>query len=426
MNTTNTVNKLLDFHEFDLPNKLHCVLYKDSSLPVINVSVGYKVGSKDEETNKKGIAHLFEHLMFQGSANVKKNEHFEYIIKSGGVNNAFTMQDATLYYNILPSSKLEMGLWLESDRMNSLDLTEENLTNQKKVVIEEKKQNYDNAPYGTMFNNIMKNTLKNSDYESPLIGFEDDINSFTVKEAIDFHNSYYSPQNSILMVTGDIDIENAKEKIYKYFSGINKNGNIVRKENKVEEISENLNFDIYDHIQLPLFCQAYQLPKAGSPEEYTMEYFAEIIANNKSSRLYKKLVYEKKMLQSVSAFVYMLKDAGVLLFQAMYNQKVKAEDVKKAIEDEINDLVSKGITDEEFATVRNQIEFRFTAKYSKLLNISIDSTIDFINFNDITRLNDQVSKFLSVSKQDVVNSVNEFLLKKKSVSLTYLPMNLKK
>lgn len=426
MNTVNTANKLLDFHEFDLPNKLHCALYKDSSLPVINVSVGYKVGSKDEEFNKKGIAHLFEHLMFQGSANVKKNEHFEYIIKSGGINNAFTMQDATLYYNILPSSKLEMGLWLESDRMNSLDLTEENLSNQKKVVIEEKKQNYDNAPYGTMFNNILKNTLKNSNYESPLIGFEDDINSFTVNEAVDFHNSFYSPQNSILMITGDIDIENAKENIYKYFSGIEKNGNIERKENKIEEVKENINIDLYDHIQLPLFCQAYQLPKAGSKEEYSMEFFAEIISNNKSSRLYKKLVYERKMLQSVNVFPYMLKDAGVLLFQAMYNPKINSGDVKKAIEDEINELVSKGITDEEFETVRNQIEFKFTAKYSKLINVSIDSSFKYIYFNDVKSVNDQVSKFLSVSKQDVVNSVNEYLLKKNSVSITYLPMNLKK
>ncbi|HMS65489.1 MAG TPA: pitrilysin family protein [Ignavibacteria bacterium] len=418
--------KSLDFHEFDLPNKLHCILYKDNSLPVINLSVGYNVGSKDEDLKKKGIAHLFEHLMFQGSGNVKKNEHFEFILKSGGTNNAFTMQDATLYYNTVPSNKLELALWLESDRMNSLDLTEENLANQKNVVIEEKKQRYENSPYGNLFNDIMKNTFPDSNYESSIIGEAEDINSVTVSEAVEFHNKYYTPENSILMISGDIDLSNAEENIKKYFSDIKKENNIVRKENIIKDLEDDVNEVLYDFIQLPLYSKSYIIPKAGSPSELSLEFFTEIIANNKSSRLFKKLVYEKKILQSVKANMIMLKDAGVLFFKALYNQKINHEDIRKEIDEEINEFVIKGISDEEFETVRNQIEFRFTSFYSKLINISIDSTLNHLIFKNAARINDQLSQYLSVSKEEIINSVNEFLINKKSVSLTYLPMNLKK
>ena len=184
LNNDNVFNNHIEFREFELKNGLHCILHKDNKLPVVNFTLGYKVGSKDELPGKKGIAHLFEHLMFQGSKNVGKNEHFGHLMKSGGTCNAFTMQDATIYYDNIPSNNIETALWLESDRMLSLNLNEENLLNQKKVVIEEKKQIIDNSPYGTMFNNVFKYVFKGSGYESPIIGNEKDINSFSVKEAI--------------------------------------------------------------------------------------------------------------------------------------------------------------------------------------------------------------------------------------------------
>ncbi|MEO8666772.1 MAG: pitrilysin family protein, partial [Ignavibacteria bacterium] len=215
-----TPQKSIDFREFDLPNGLHCILYKDNKNPIVNVTVGYKVGSKDEDENKKGIAHLFEHMMFQGSDNIQKNEHFKYVMKSGGICNAFTMQDVTVYYDLMPSNNLEMSLWLESERMNSLNISEDNLLNQKNVVIEEKKQVHDNAPYGTTFKNVFANVFRGSGYESAIIGEIEDIQSFSVKEATDFHNSYYSPENSVLIVAGDIDYDTAEKLIRKYFADI--------------------------------------------------------------------------------------------------------------------------------------------------------------------------------------------------------------
>ncbi len=416
----------LEFHEFDLPNKLHCILLRDKRIPMINLMIGYNVGSKDEIKNKKGIAHLFEHLMFQGSENVKKNGHFSQLMKLGGTCNAFTMQDATVYFDIAPSNELETVLWLESDRMNSLDLSEENLTNQKKVVIEEKKQRFENAPYGSLINKLFENVFENSAYESPVIGFEEDINSFTVKEALEFHENYYSPENSVLILTGDIDLNQSKRLISKYFSGIKKSNKFKRNENLISEIREDKRIEVYDNIKLPMLCIAYQLPKAGSPEEYSMEYFTEIIANNKSSRLYKKLVYEKKLVQSVRAEKIMLKDAGILFFNAQINPDTDLRLIESEILDAVNEIVINGCSDEEFGTIKNQLEFQNTVKYLKMLNISINTVFKYLYFKDISGVSNEIHKYMSVTKNDMVNSVKEFLTERNRIILTYLPMNLKK
>ncbi len=416
----------LEFFEMDLPNKLHCILHRDTRIPMINLMIGYNVGSRDEIKNKRGIAHLFEHLMFQGSEHVKKNEHFSQLMKLGGTCNAFTMQDSTVYYDIAPSNNLETVLWLESDRMNSLDLTEENLTNQKKVVIEEKKQRFENAPYGSLMNKLFENVFKNSAYEYPVIGFEKDINSFTVKEALEFHRNYYSPENSVLILTGDFSLKHAQDLISKYFSGIIKSNKIHREENIIKKIKADRHVEVYDNIQLPMLCIAYQLPKAGSPEEYSMEYFTEIIANNKSSRLYKKLVYEEKLVRSVRAEKLMLRDGGILFFSAQINPGVDVRMIEDIIHDSINDIVTNGCSDEEFETIKNQLEFGNTAKYLRLLNVSVNTVFKYLYFKDISGVNNEIKKYLSVTKEEMLNSAREYLLNSKRITLTYLPMNNKK
>lgn len=414
-----------DFKEFDLSNGLHCILYKDNNNPIVNVMLGYNVGSKDEDTNKKGIAHLFEHMMFQGSENVKKSQHFEYVMNSGGVCNAFTMQDATVYFESMPSGNLEMALWLESERMNSLDISEENLANQKSVVIEEKKQRYDNVPYGSMNHNIFRNVFKGSKYESPVIGEIEDINSFTVKEAKDFHYKYYSPKNSVLVIAGDIDNTKTEDLINKYFGGIKKDSEIIRNENKIIDINKDIDITIHDNVQLPILNLCYEFPEAGSKEEYTFEYFTEIFANNKSSRLYKKLVYDKKILKSIKALKFALKDGGIFILRAMLNPGIKPESIKNEILNEIKEFTLNGITKDEFEKTKNQLEFENTSKYSKLMNISVETVFNYFYFNDISRINTEINKYLSLSKQSIIDSVIEYIIGKNKLTISYLPINYK-
>ncbi len=413
----------IEFREFDLQNGLHCILSKDARNPIVNVIVGYQVGSKDEKVNKKGISHLFEHMMFQGSANIGKTEHFTYVNKAGGNCNAFTMNDATVYYDLMPSSELEMALWLESDRMNGINITEENLSNQKKVVIEEKMQSYDNAPYGTMYYNIMRNVFKDSKYESSVIGEVDDINSFTVNEAKKFHNEYYSPSNSVLIIAGDIDYDDATEKIHKYFSDITKNGNPEREANIVCPMKSNVELTLNDNVQLPLLNICWQIPKAGSFESYCFEYFLDMLANNRSSRLYQRLVYEKKLLKSIGGIKHDLQDAGVLMFRAMINPGVSPDEIRDEILKEIKNFAQNGCSEKEFQMIRNQIEFDNYSKYLTLQTLSLETVINYLYFRNVKRIYDEVDRYLSVQMKDIVNAVADYINDKNKLTLTYLPKN---
>jgi len=421
----NVFNYPIEFKEFVLPNKLHCFLCKDSRIPNVFLTLGYKVGSKDELPGKKGIAHLFEHLMFQGSLNVKKNEHFGFLMKSGGVCNAFTMQDGTVYFDIVPSNNLEIALWLESDRMNTLNLTNENLENQKKVVIEEKKQRVDNMPYGSMMLNTYKYLFKDSAYESSVIGLENDINSFTVKEAVAFHKKYYSPENCVLIVYGDIEYDRSEELIHKYFSEINKKSEIKRQPNKIKKLRRNTKKIYYDNIQLPALNVCYQIPGIGSKEEYVFEYIAEILANNESSRLYKDLVYKKKMLQSANAIKDMLEDTGAFILNAFINPGVRVNDVKEIFLTALNDFAAKGCTDEEYERIKNKLEAKYTGRYLKMRNISVDAALNYLYFKNVGRINDEIKRYVSVSKHDIIDSVNKYLISQNNLTITYLPRNYK-
>jgi zinc protease len=412
---------MIDFVEFKLGNGLHCILHRDALKPIVNIMVGYKAGSRDETPGKRGVAHLFEHLMFQGSKNIKKGEHFEFVQKAGGYCNAFTNQDMTVYFENLPSHHLATGLWLESDRMNHIDLSEENLLNQKSVVIQEKLQNYDNAPYGTALINILKILYKNSSYETATIGIENDINSFTKSEAEDFHYNYYSPHNASLVISGDIDYSATLKQVEKFFGKINKAPDVKREFKKSDEFKEDRRLKIYDNIQLPVLYFCFPIPEVGSKEDYTFEYFANIIANDKSSRLHKNLVYERKLVKSVNAIKYQFQYAGVFIISVVAFPETDLSNVEKEIFDAVSDFVRSEIKDEEYQKIRNKLDYAFNAKLLTLQNINIDLFQNWFFFNDAGMINKSLEKYLSVTKDDIINSVRNYLYRVPKLILTYLP-----
>lgn len=414
---------MIKFEEFTLDNGLHCIMHKDNSNPIASVTVGYKVGSKDEKKGIHGIAHLFEHMMFQGSGNIKKNEHFGHVLKSGGSCNAFTMQDATVYFDTLPSNSLEIGLWLESDRMNSLNITFENLENQKSVVLEEKKQVFDNAPYGNMFNHIFRNLFPGSGYEHSVIGTEEDIRSFSVEGGINFHRTFYSPCNAVLVVAGDIDYSTTEKLVRKYFGGLRKNCDIPRRTNVIVPVERNIVEDHFDNIQLPAINICYQVPPAGSHEEYALEYFADIMANSESSRLYKKFVYEEKLVRSLSIMNYPLEDKGALIIRAYVNPGIDINLVREKIMSEVNLFANESCTDMEFDKVRNGLEFGSTAKHLKVQNIAIETVFNQLNFDDAMRINEETDRYLSVKRNEVSEVIKKYVVDANSVVINYLPAN---
>ena len=419
-------DKKLEIQEFTTKNGMSCVFYKNNANPIINVTLGYKVGSKDEADNKKGIAHFFEHMMFQGSDNVPSGDHFKFIQGMGGVCNAFTMQDVTVYYDIVPSNQLEAALWLESDRMNSLDFTDKNVNNQKQVVIEEKKQRYDNAPYGGAFHNIFKTIMKGSAYESPVIGYEEDINSFSLEEAIQFHKTYYSPRNSYLVLSGDMDIDKSLRMIEKYFGDIESNIEPPRRENIITDLKGDIYTTIHDDVSLPVIYISFMIPKAGTDEEYTLDYFANIIANDKSSRLYKKLIYDMQAAQSVHAVKYQLEDAGMFIIRAELMAGGNLELVENVIYEEINNIIDNGFTDYEYEKMRNEIEFHNTTTLSTLQKIGLETLFNKMLYDDVDLINRKSSNYLSYSKDEILASISKCFKDKNKFVMKYIPRGAQK
>ena len=415
------MNTKLIFEEFSLPNKLHCVLHKNTNHPLVNVTLGYKVGAKDEDAGQFGVAHLFEHLMFEGSKNIPKSQHQKIVMDCGGRTNAFTMQDATVYYEDVPANFLETALWLESDRMNEINLSEENLENQKKVVLEEKLQRYDNAPYGTFLSLASKNIFQGSLYEHTTIGEADHIRNFSRQDAMNFHHKYYSPANAELLITGDIDIEHTKKLVEKYFGDINKANGIIRRENKFKELTEDVNITIEDNVMLERFYISFSIPKTGSDEDYILEYFTKLVFNNKSSRLYKLLVYDKMLLKNISSFKYSIQDGGFYMIIGTLNPGNSSEEAQKIILDEIRSFAEGDIADYDMEKIKNELEFSHVNKLISLNKISTATVFNRMYFNDVNRINDELSRYNAVTKEALKNTIRKYFVDAKRVTLNYVP-----
>ncbi|HCN36511.1 MAG TPA: hypothetical protein DIS94_02205 [Bacteroidetes bacterium] len=412
----------LDFRQYTLNNGLNVILQQNKKNPLINLTLGYKVGSKNEKSGKKGIAHLFEHMMFQGSENVDRSGHFKYVQNAGGLCNAFTMQDLTIYYETLPSSQLETALWLESDRMNTLNISEENLSNQKSVVIEEKKQRYDNSPYGTVNLNIYKNVFADTPYESPVIGYENDIKSFSVSEAVEFHNKYYSPSNSVLILTGDFEENTAIGLIEKYFGNIgNKNLPDDLKKFEIPEIKNTNTLFVEDKITLPAMYLCYKAPAYGSREEFPLEFAASILANNKSSRLYKKLVYEKNLAKSVFIAPLLLKFGGVAYIKTLLYKESDFSEVEKIINEEIYNLYEKEIPEEEIQKIKNEVEFADVQSLTSIKAISLNLFLSDYYYGSPDFINKKIDSYMKITGKDIKKSLGDIFINKNCFKMYYIP-----
>lgn len=257
----------IKFTEYDLPNGLHVILHQDNSTPIVAVSILYHVGSKNEVPGRTGFAHFFEHLMFEGSDNIRRGEFDKITQTAGGYNNANTSQDRTYYFELFPSNQIELGLWLESERLLHLRIDSTGVETQRAVVKEERKQSYDNRPYGTWMEKTMENAYKVHPYKWTPIGYPEDLNKATLKEFIDFHSIYYVPNNATLSIAGDLNIDSTKKMIEKYFGDIPRGTKEIYRPTVVEpEKTAEVTDTVYDNIQLPAVIMSYHMPAQGTPD----------------------------------------------------------------------------------------------------------------------------------------------------------------
>lgn len=285
----------VEFEEYDLDNGMHVILHQDNSAPVVTTSVMYHVGAKDEQPNRTGMAHFFEHLLFEGTENIKKGEWFKLVSSNGGRNNANTTDDRTYYYEIFPSNKLELGLWLESERLLHPIIGQDGVDTQNEVVKEEKRLRVDNQPYSRFLENVKKNIFKKHPYKGTTIGKMKHLDDSTLEEFMAFNKKFYVPNNATLVVAGDIDVSSTKKMIEDYFGPIPRGAKIERSFPKEDPITSQINAKAYDpNIQIPAIIAAYRTPSMKTRDSRILDMVSSYLSSGRSSVLYKKLVDTKK------------------------------------------------------------------------------------------------------------------------------------
>ncbi len=362
----------IKYEKHILDNGLEVVLYKDKSLPIVSVNLWYKVGSANETKGKTGFAHLFEHMMFQGSKNVPKEKHFKYIEEAGGNLNGSTSFDRTNYFETLPSNSLELALWLESDRMGFLleALTQEKLDNQKDVVMNERRQRYDNQPYGLSWELIFSNLFpENHPYHWPTIGWMEDIEKFELNDVSEFFKTYYSPNNASLVVGGDIEYDSALELVKKYFDEIPKGEPIPEISIPKVELTENKKIVHEDNIQLSKLYLTWETAKLYDIDDATLDILSDVLTGSKNGRLFKSLVFDKQIAQDISSFQYSANITGMFIIIATAKPGVSLEELKAEIESELKTIMQDGITEKELSRSINTVKSSFIYSLQNLNSI---------------------------------------------------------
>ncbi len=420
--------KKIDFTEYDLKNGLHVILHQDNSTPIVAVTVMYHVGSKNDRPDRRGFAHFFEHLMFEGSDNIKRHEFPKYVENSGGVCNANTTGDRTYYYEILPSNQLEMGLWLESERMMHAKVDSVGIKTQKAVVIEEKKQNYDNRPYGSILIEASKRAFSVHSYRWTTIGSEEDIRAAKDQDFVDFYKLFYVPNNAVLTITGDIKIDETKKLIDKYFSEIPKGKTAIPRPdiNAEPPLKKEIRDTIYDNIQLPAVIQAYRIPAMGTDDYYAVDMLATLISTGQSSRMYKSLVDVKQKALQVASFSLPYEHPGMNLIFGIPNMSVNPKDLEAAMDSEILKVRTELISDREFKKLQNQTESEFVNNNASIESRANNLATSYTYYKNTNYINTEINNYLKVTKEDIKRVANKYFVKENRVVLYYLPKSQKK
>lgn len=412
----------IKFEKYTLPNGLKVILHQDKTAPVVAVTALYHVGSKNEDTARTGFAHFFEHLLFEGSENIKRGEFDKYVSKAGGELNANTTQDRTFYYELLPSNQLNLGLWLESERMLHAKIEDIGVNTQREVVKEEKRQRVDNQPYGSIIGETFKRAFKVHPYNWQPIGSMDHLNAAQLQEFIDFYKKYYVPNNCVLSIAGDFEIAEAKKQIEAYFKDIPRGNKVIERPNIVEPpLNGEVRDIIEDNVQLPLLLQAYRAPKQGTDDYYTFNVLSTILSGGESARMTKTLVNKTQKALAAAAFPYFLEDAGLFINYALPNGGNSVEDLEKSMDEIISDLKVNLVGEKEFQKVKNQIESNFVQRNSSMAGIAESLANYETYFGDANLINTEIEKFRKVTREDILNVAKKYLNKDNRVVLTYVP-----
>ena len=412
----------IEFTEFDLDNGLHVILHQDNNTPIVAVSILYHVGSKNEDPERTGFAHFFEHLLFEGSENIGRGEFSELVEAAGGTLNAYTTNDKTYYHQVLPSNQLELGLYLESERLLHARIDSTGIETQREVVKEERRTRYDNQPYGTIWEEVFKRAYNVHPYRWTTIGSMDHLNAAEDQEFIEFYHTFYVPENAVLSIAGDIDIETTRKLVEKYFSEIPRGGHEIPRPHQVEPPqTAEIRDVVYDNIQLPAVIQSYHIPALGTEDYYAVSMLTQLLSQGESSRLSKSVKDEQQKAVAVGAFPLDMEDPGVTIAYGIANVGVSPEELEAAMEAEFDKVKNELISQEEFQKLRNQIENDFISSNSRVAGIAETLANYYMYYGDANLINSEIERYMKVTREDIQRVAQKYFTKENRVVLYYLP-----
>ncbi len=463
----------INFIEYDLPNGIHVILHEEHSTPIAAISVLYHVGSKNENPNKTGFAHFFEHLLFEGTQNIGRGEYSEIVEKNGGTLNANTSQDRTYYYEILPSNQVELGIWLESERMLHAKVDIKGIETQRSVVKEEKRQRVDNQPYASFITEMFKRAFPSHPYNWVPIGSMAHLDAAEEQDYVQFYQDFYVPQNATISIAGDIDVESTKSWINDYFGSIpsGKAINIYRdalsmsnatfkskygfskkkmnlkniydtKNKKAKDLITSLSKapieikrttkdtekirgvivdTVYDNIQLSGLFMAYKIPEQTHADSYALEFMNEVLSGGASSRINKTLVEKKQLANYAASFNYGLEDGGLNIFLALANIDHSLTEVQNEFDEQIRLIKETLISEEEYQAVLNKFENSIVGGNSTVAGIAESLADNYVYFGTAERTNQMLANYRKVTREDILRVANTYLTQDARIILNYLP-----
>ena len=412
----------VSFEEYDLDNGLHVILHQDNNAPVVTTSVMYHVGAKDEQPDRTGFAHFFEHLLFEGTENIERGQWFSIVTENGGTNNANTTDDRTYYYEVFPSNNLELGLWMESERMLHPIINQIGVETQNEVVKEEKRLRVDNQPYGKFLENVKKNLFSKHPYRWTTIGEMEHLDAATLDEFLAFNKKFYLPNNAVLVVAGDIDISSTKKMVEDYFGDIPKGAEIERYYEKDDPITEAISATAYDsNIQIPAVINAYRTPGFSERDSRVLDMISTYLSDGPSSKLYKKLVDEKKMALQTGAFNISQEDYSMYVIFGLPLGENTLDDLVSEMDEEIVKIQDQLISERDYQKLQNKIENGFVNSNSSIEGIANSLARYYMLYDDTNLINTEIDIYRSITREEIKDVANKYLNPNQRLVLEYLP-----
>jgi zinc protease len=407
--------------QWELPNGLKVIFVPDHKAPVVTVQVFYHAGAKDEPTGKRGMAHMFEHMMFKGSTHVPPEEHARFIQIVGGENNAFTQDDTTGYHDTVPPSALDFTMKLEAERMRNLKLTQKTIDSERQVVEEELRLRVENNPIGKALKNALALAYKVHPYRINAAGDRKDLDTVTPADCQKFYDEFYRPNNATVIVVGDTDEATVKTLADKYFAPLEK-GPPVKHEVAQEPPQDDLRAQTLEMpVQLPVIIGAYHIPAGNDPDIFALEVLQQILAGGESSRLHQRLVRKDKTAVAAGGFVFAHEDPGLFLTFALYLPNMDVEKLKTALDEEIGKVASTKVDARELQKAKNQLAARAVYQRERVSGLATNIGVDWVVAHDPTRPFTSAAKFDAVTADDVLRVAKKYLVKTNLSMLTLVP-----